>query len=173
MLSTLTKYTVMLLLLSACGGKVTPSALPPSEAASSGPSPAAAASPPAEATPPTVVALRLADSRYGKIIVDGPGRALYLFDADRSTVSTCYTACATAWPPFVMTQPPTAGPGLAQALTSTTTRNDGSKQVTYNGHPLYYYIGDAGPGQVNCQAVVEFGGGWYVLDGQGNKISSA
>ena len=173
MLSPLAKYTVMLLLLSACGGQVTHAALPPSQAASSAPSDAAAPSPPAEASPPTVVTLRLADSRYGKIIVDGPGRALYLFDADRSPVSTCYTACATAWPPFVMTQPPTAGLDLAQALTSTTTRNDGSKQVTYNGHPLYYYIGDAGPGQVNCQAVVEFGGGWYVLDGQGNKISRA
>lgn len=167
------KYTVVLLLLSACGGQATHAAPLPSKTASSARSPAGTASPSARATPSTPVTLKLADSRYGKIIVDGSGRALYLFDADRGPLSTCYTDCATAWPPFIATQAPTAGPDLTQALTSTTTRNDGSKQVTYNGHPLYYYIGDPGPGQVNCQAVVEFGGGWYVVDGQGNKISRA
>ena len=105
--------------------------------------------------------------------MDASGRALYLFDADKDPTSTCYRACAAAWPPFMVTQAPTAGPGLAQTLTSTTVREDGSRQVAYNDHPLYYYIGDPSPGQVNCQAVVEFGGGWYVVDAKGNKISQA
>src|SRR5215472_5122948 len=110
------KYTAVLLLLSACGGQPTHTAPLPSQGASSTPSPAAVASPAAEPTPSTLVTLQLADSRYGRIIVDGSGRALYLFDADRSEASTCYAACVTAWPPLIATQPPTAGPNLAQAL---------------------------------------------------------
>ena len=166
-------FALVLMVLSSCGGQANHAAPLPSKA-SSAPAPvAAAASPSAQASQSGPVTLQLANSRYEKIIVDGSGRALYLFDADRSQVSTCYAACATAWPPLIATQPPTAGPNLAQALTSTTARTDGSQQVTYNGHPLYYYIGDHAPGEVNCQAVVEYGGGWYVVDGQGNKISKA
>ncbi len=163
-------YTILLLLVGACGGQATHAAPPPSQVVSSTPSLTTPARPSTEATTSTPVTIKLADSRYGRIIVDGSGRALYLFDADRGPTPTCYTACAAAWPPFMTTQAPTAGPELTQALTSTTVRNDGSRQVTYNGHPLYYYIGDHRPGEVNCQAVVEFGGGWYVLDGQGNKV---
>lgn len=166
-------YPILLMLVGACGGQATHAAPPRSHVPSSTPSLTAPASPSAEATASTPVTIKLADSRYGRIIVDGSGRALYLFDADKGPTSTCYTACGAAWPPFIVAQAPTTGPDLAQALTSTTVRNDGSRQVTYNGHPLYYYIGDPGPGQVNCQAVVEFGGGWYVVDGQGNKISRA
>src|SRR5712692_8075007 len=99
------------------------------------------------------------------------GRTLYLFTADVGAVPRCYNACATAWPPFVLTHPPTAGPGLEQSKIATATRTDGAIQVTYNGHPLYYYAGDHAPGEIKCQAVVEFGGGWYVVDGQGNQIT--
>ena len=167
-------FAFVLLVLSACGGQATHAGLLPSHATSSAPAPeTAAASPSAQPSQSGPVTLQLADSRYGKIVVDGSGRALYLFDADRSPVPTCYSACATAWPPLIVTYPPTAGPDLAQALTSTTARTDGSHQVIYNGHPLYYYIGDHGPDEVNCQAVVEYGGGWYVVDRQGNKISKA
>ena len=167
-------FAFVLLVLSACGGQATHAAPLPSQAASSAPAPVtAAASPSAQPSQSGPLTLQLADSRYGKIVVDGSGRALYLFDADRSPVSTCYGACATAWPPLIETHPPTAGPDLAQALTSMTARTDGSQQVTYNGHPLYYYVGDRGPGEVNCQAVVEYGGGWYVVDRQGSKISKA
>ncbi len=164
------RYAILLLLVGACGEQATHAASPPSQVATSTPSLTAPASPSAEATASTQVTIKLADSRYGRILVDASGRALYLFDADKGPMSTCYTACAAAWPPFIVTQAPAAGPDLAQALTSTTVRNDGSRQVTYNGHPLYYYTGDHGPGEVNCEAVVEFGGGWYVVDGQGNRV---
>ncbi len=113
----------------------------------------------------------MAESRYGKIIVDVSGRALYLFDADRGAAS-CYDACASAWPPLLAVQAPGAGPSLDQALISTTARKDGSKQVAYNGHPLYYYAGDRNPGEIKCQAAVEYGGGWYVVDGRGDKITA-
>ncbi len=162
--------TILLMLAGACGGQATQAAPPPSQVATSTPSLGAPASPSTEATASTSVTIKLADSRYGRIIVDGSGRALYLFDADKAPTSTCYTACAAAWPPLIVTKAPTVGPDLAQALTSTTVRNDGSRQVTYNGHPLYYYTGDHSPSEVNCQAAVEFGGGWYVLDSQGNRI---
>lgn len=160
-----------LLLVSACGAQSTPTAsVPSTPVASSLPSPTAAAAQPAAATPAPPPTLLLASSRYGRILTDGSGRTLYLFDADRTPTSTCYTACASAWPPLLTSQEPTAGPDLDQALVSTTTRNDGSKQVIYNAHPLYYFAGDPKPGDINCQAVNEFGGGWFVVDGRGNKI---
>ena len=162
------RYAVLLLALSACGGQATRPAPPPSQPTPAARSPAAPASPAPTASVP--VSIQLAESRYGRIIVDGSGRALYLFDADTDERSTCYTACAAAWPPFITSQTPVAGPDLAPALTSTTVREDGARQVTYNRHPLYFYVGDRRPGEVNCQAAVEYGGGWYVLDGQGNRI---
>ena len=134
------------------------------------PSAPAGVTPVPVATPTVPVNLTIADSRYGKVLVNGSGRVLYLFSADRGGVSSCYTACATAWPPFLVTQAPPAGPALNGALASTTMRNDGTQQATYNGHPLYFYVGDRSPGEIKCQAVVEFGGGWYVVDGQGNEI---
>jgi predicted lipoprotein with Yx(FWY)xxD motif len=67
---------------------------------------------------------------------------------------------------------PIAGQDLSQSLIATAKRTDGSTQVTYNGHLLYYYVGDRSPGEIKCQAAVEYGGGWYVLDLHGNKIST-
>lgn len=163
--------TVALLLVSACGTQSTPAvSVPSTPVASLPPSPTAVPTQSAAATPAPPLTLSLASSRFGKILTDGSGRTLYLFDADRTPTSTCYTACASAWPPLLMSQQPTVGPDLDQALVSTTTRNDGSKQVIYNAHPLYYYAGDPNPGDINCQAVNEFGGGWFVVDSRGNKI---
>jgi len=154
-------------LVGACGAAAPPTPSPsPSTAQASVP-----ATPSAAPTPTPAPDLLLADSRYGKILFDGSGRTLYLFTADGGAVPRCYNACATAWPPFVLTHPPTAGPGLEQSKVATATRTDGAIQVTYNGHPLYYYAGDHAPGEIKCQAVVEFGGGWYVVDGQGNQIT--
>ena len=84
----------------------------------------------------------------------------------------CYGPCAAAWPPLSTTTAPVSGPDLSQALIATASRSDGSAQVTYNGHPLYYYIGDRAAGEIKCQAAFEYGGGWYVVDAQGNKIST-
>jgi predicted lipoprotein with Yx(FWY)xxD motif len=163
--------TASLLVLGSCGAPTSGGSAPsPSAAAVS--SASGAASPAATPSRAVPISLALADSRYGRIIVDGSGRALYLFDADHGPVSTCYNACASAWPPFLLTESPTVGSELAPALASTTTRKDGFQQVTYNGHPLYYYVGDRSPGEVRCQAAVEFGGGWYVIDGLGNRITA-
>lgn len=120
-------------------------------------------------------ALDVQTSRFGQVLVDGQGRALYLFAADKTKDSTCYDACAKAWPPFLADRGATvdAMQGVSASLAGTTTRTDGSVQVTYNGHPLYYFEGDTKPGEINCQAVVNFGAAWYVVDPSGNAITKA
>lgn len=116
--------------------------------------------------------LSVANSRYGKIIVDGSGRTLYLFDIERDHMPACNSACAIAWPPLLAPAGVATSLELDQALIATAVRNDGSLQLAYNGHPLYYYAGDHSAGEIKCQAVIEFGGGWYVIDAQGSKIST-
>jgi len=96
---------------------------------------------------------------------------LYLFTADKGATSTCYGACAAAWPPYLVDQTPSVEPGLDPGLVSTTVRTDGTRQVTYNDHPMYYYAGDHNPGEVKCQAAVEYGGTWFVVDEHGNAIT--
>ena len=115
--------------------------------------------------------MRVSPTAYGGALVDQRGFALYLFTHDRSAASTCYGACASAWPPFVVAKRPlAAGPGARQGLLGTVRRADGRLQVTYAGHPLYYYVDDKRPGQVLCQAVTEFGGTWLVVAPNGQAV---
>lgn len=106
----------------------------------------------------------------GQRLVDGSGRTLYLFEADTSTMSTCSGACAQSWPPFVTTGAPQVGAGMNQALVGTTTRSDGAKQVTYNGHPLYYFAGDTQAGDTKGENLHAFGADWYVVSPAGDKV---
>ena len=113
----------------------------------------------------------MAGTAYGPALVDRRGFALYLFTHDRSAASSCYGACAAAWPPYVVTgRPSAAARGAHARLVGSVRRRDGRLQVTYAGHPLYYYVGDRRPGQVLCQAVAEFGGTWYVVAPDGQAI---
>jgi predicted lipoprotein with Yx(FWY)xxD motif len=161
------RLTLLALLLIACGTPAkSVAATPTSTPLASTPAQSPAPSP----SPPDT--LSVAASRYGRIIVDGHGRTLYLFDAERSTTPKCYGACAGAWPPLLVNMAPVAGGGLSEALIATVARSDGSMQVAYNGHALYLYAGDRAPGEIKCQAVVEYGGGWFVVDAQGNKITT-
>ena len=114
--------------------------------------------------------LKVIDSDYGRILADGRGRALYLFTSDRGRGSSCSGDCATAWPPYIVKSKPTAVAGAKPGLVGTTRRSDGKLQATYAGHPVYYYEGDRSPGEVNCQAAVEFGGYWYVLRSNGKAV---
>ena len=115
--------------------------------------------------------LKLRDTRFGRILVDGKGRALYLFTREGSTRSRCYGQCAVAWPPFYARGRLRAGSGLDQGKLGSSRRRDGRRIVTYNGHPLYYYVSDTKPGQVTCHNVVEFGGTWLVVNPEGNAVS--
>jgi predicted lipoprotein with Yx(FWY)xxD motif len=85
----------------------------------------------------------------GTALVDGTGRALYLFEADTGTTSTCTGACAQVWPQLLTSGPAPVATGAAQAsLVGTSPRSDGTRQITYDGHPLYYFAGDKAPGDV-------------------------
>jgi predicted lipoprotein with Yx(FWY)xxD motif len=107
----------------------------------------------------------------GTALVDGAGRALYLFEADQGSTSACTGPCAQVWPPLLANGTSPATTGAAQAsLVGTSMRADGSRQVTYNGHPLYYFAGDTAPGDVKGQGIHNFGGGWYVVTPAGDKI---
>ncbi len=115
--------------------------------------------------------LTVRSTRYGRILFDGRGRALYAFTRDRrGGRSRCYGACAKAWPVYFAKGRALAGKGVRQSLIGTTRRRDGRRQITYNGRPLYYYVGDKSPGQILCQNVNEFGGTWLVVHPNGQLV---
>lgn len=115
------------------------------------------------------ITIRAANTRFGKILVDGSGRTLYLFTADRGKTSRCYGACAAAWPVAYAKGTPRAGAGVRRSLLGRTKRRDGRFQVTYNGQPLYYYVSEPA-GQVLCQNVSGFGGLWLVVKPNGAAV---
>ena len=131
------------------------------------------AAPSASSSTAVTIGLLSASGIPGKFLVDGKGRSLYLFEADKSTTSTCTGACAAAWPPVTASAMPMAGGGVSQSLLGTTKRADGTEQVTYNGHPLYYFAADTGAGMVKGQGSKQFGAGWYVLNAKGSKIDTS
>jgi predicted lipoprotein with Yx(FWY)xxD motif len=114
--------------------------------------------------------VKTAKSKFGKIIVDGKGRTLYLFEKDRRGHSACSGGCAAYWPPLMTTAKPVAGAGVKKSLLGTIRRSNGKKQVTYNGHPLYRFVQDTRAGQTKGQDTHFFGGGWYVISPSGKKI---
>lgn len=165
--------------LAACGGAASSTIASAKPAAATVPATAPTASAPPRpdsnsgsgATTATAsAALSANSSRYGKVLFDGDGRALYTFAPDRAQTSTCYGACAAAWPPFTVNRAPKAGVGVRHGLLGTTRRKDGSLQVTYAGHPLYYFTGDRQPGQITCQNVSSFGGLWLVINPNGTPV---
>jgi predicted lipoprotein with Yx(FWY)xxD motif len=114
------------------------------------------------------VAVRSSD--LGKILVDGSGRTVYLFEKDKGSRSACSGACAASWPPVTVSGTPKPGPGISAKLLGTTRRSDGTMEVTYAGHPLYRYSGDAKAGDTNGEGSTAFGAAWYTLDGAGKKV---
>jgi predicted lipoprotein with Yx(FWY)xxD motif len=131
-----------------------------------------AATTPAPATGASgTAAVALAKSKLGRILVDGKGQTLYLFEADTGSSSMCNGACATAWPPLTTTGRPTAGPGVSAAKLGTTRRSDGTTEITYNGHPLYTFVGDHAPGQTVGQGSHALGAEWAVVSAAGSKLA--
>jgi predicted lipoprotein with Yx(FWY)xxD motif len=109
----------------------------------------------------------------GAFLTDGSGRAVYLWAKDGKDSSACSGACAGAWPPVTTTGAVAASGGVNQADLSTITRSGGAKQVVYDGHPLYYFSGDSGPGQVNGQGSDGFGAKWWLVGPAGTSITAA
>ena len=157
------------LMLAACGssgGSSAPQTSPPGATASPSASSPAAAPEGGAAT----VSLKPVKDIEDPALVGPDGKTVYLFEGDKNGKPTCAGACTQFWPPVTASGMPTAGSGLNKSLLGTVKRADGSTQVTYAGHPLYYYSGDAGPGTALGQGMSAFGAEWYVLNAKGSKI---
>lgn len=170
-------FTACGLLVAGCGsdsGAEAPPAPTSSTTASlsSRPSPTGSTSPSDTPAPPTTPAvsgtgIKIAASDFGAILFDSTGQAIYLFDKEKSPISACYGPCAQAWPPVLTKGAPAALGGVKRSLLGTTTRTDGTTQVTYGGHPLYYYAHE-GKNVVKCHNVAGFGGLWLVVTQAGD-----
>jgi predicted lipoprotein with Yx(FWY)xxD motif len=150
---------VSALVLAACGGS--------SYGGSNSPSTSAGATPGAASATPIITAK---SGSLGTILTDAKGRTLYLWDADHGAMSTCNGECAQDWPPLTTKAAPKAGAGVKASLLGTSTRSDGTKEVTYAGHPLYYYAGDTAPGQTTGQGSAAFGAPWWVVTPGGKAL---
>ena len=106
----------------------------------------------------------------GKILVNSQGRTLYLFQKDSGTTSECTGACAANWPPLRAKGSPAIGSGANAALLASTMRSDGSRQITYNNHPLYTFVKDTKAGDTNGEGLTAFGGTWYAISPAGNQV---
>jgi predicted lipoprotein with Yx(FWY)xxD motif len=163
-----TTVAVVVTLLTAACGSTTSSTASASPSASPISSPVASPSPSPAATGATIAVAT--DAKLGQILVDGKGMTVYLFVADKSTTSTCYSSCAQYWPPVLTTGAPQAGSGAQASLLGTTKRTDGKIEVTYAGHPLYHFVQDKQAGQTTGQGVDGFGGLWWVISPAGAAI---
>ncbi|HLH81707.1 MAG TPA: hypothetical protein VKV38_00425 [Trebonia sp.] len=123
--------------------------------------------------PAAAAVIKTATGPAGTYLTDKAGRAVYLFMADSRDKSTCSGACAAAWPPVTVNGTVTAAGGAMASDLGTITRSGGAKQVTYDGHPLYYFAGDSGPGQTNGQGVNGFGARWWLVAPSGTAITTA
>lgn len=114
---------------------------------------------------PKVVA---AESDFGLVLFDDTGQAIYVFDVEGDSRPRCYGACAVAWPPVLTDGAPIAGERVEETLLGTTRRSDGTTQVTYAGHPLYFYAHE-GKNEVECHDVFLNGGTWYAVQPDGDR----
>ena len=122
-----------------------------------------------EATSQGAATVAVRDSELGPVLVDRQGMTLYLFEKDRAGESACYGACASDWPPLIASGDPAAGEGAEAGELGTVQRRDGSEQVTYAGHPLYYFAGDEAPGDTNGHGLDGYGAEWYALTPAGDR----
>lgn len=179
MLQRLAALGGVLLLVSACGTSSSPST-GGSGPASTAPSPTAESTEPdpsptsptsgREPEPPGSrpgTRIRVADSEFGPMLFAPSGQAIYLFDKEEGPRAECYGACAADWPPVLTDGEPRGVRGARPGLLGTTERRDGSLQVTYGGHPLYFYAHEE-PWQVLCHDFVEYGGTWFVVQPDGD-----
>ena len=179
--SPMLKATVFLgmtaLLVAGCASKKASSGTPTPAAAATT---AAAAAAPASAAPaggsgaaaapagPATVAAKT--GALGTYLVDGSGKSLYLYTPDTSTASTCYGQCVAFWPALLTNGAPQAGSGATASMLGTSPRTDGTTQVTYNGHPLYYFKGDKAAGDTSGQGKE---GTWFLVAPAGTQIAAA
>lgn len=146
------------LLLAACGGSSTTTGTPSSGASSANSTSQAAK-------------VETHSGDVGTFLTDGSGRTLYVFAADHGATSTCTGACASAWPPLTTMGTPAASGQAKASMLGTISRGGGAKQVTYAGHPLYYFAGDHAAGDTTGQGSSGFGAKWWVVSPAGTPIT--
>jgi predicted lipoprotein with Yx(FWY)xxD motif len=163
---------VVAVAIAGCGGDDSSSSSTGSSAGGGGAYGAPASTPTTTKAPSAAAAgVGVASHGVGTMLVDAQGRTLYLFKADTSSTSTCDGECAQGWPPLTTDGAPKAASGAQAKLLGTSKRSDGTMQVTYAGHPLYHFSGDAAAGQLNGQAVNAFGALWYAVGPDGTAIT--
>ena len=143
-----------------------------SASSTSAAAPAASSSPAASAST-TATVIKTTAGSTGAFLTSSSGRAIYLWVKDGKNMSACNGACAGAWPPVTTTGSVTAGSGVTASDLGTITRSGGTKQVTYDGHPLYYFSGDSAAGQTSGQGSDGFGAKWWLVSPAGTQITSA
>jgi predicted lipoprotein with Yx(FWY)xxD motif len=165
--------TAAVVLLAGCGSSSTSS----TSSAASAPSSAAHSTPAPTTTAASAASGELVVTKHGKlgtILAAGPKKlTVYLWEGDKSPASSCTGACAKAWPPVTTDGAPTAAGSAVTADLGTITRSDGSKQVTYKGHPLYFFEKDGDAGDAYGQGSKAFGADWYVLKPSGSKVDES
>jgi predicted lipoprotein with Yx(FWY)xxD motif len=120
------------------------------------------------------VTVQVKKGKLGPILAVGPNRlTVYLFEADKGTASACTGACAKLWPPVTTAGAPVAAAGAVSADLGTVARADGTKQVTYKGHPVYFFAKDGDAGDSYGEGVKAFGAEWYVMRPNGSKVDES
>jgi len=160
------------LAIAGCGGSKKTATTAASTAASApAQSTTASTSSSAEGAPETI---GTKPSKLGTILAAGPKRmTVYLFEGDKGTSSSCNEACAATWPPVQPGSAAVAGGRARGAELGVITRPDGTKQVTYKGHPLYFYSRDGDQGDAYGEGIKSFGASWYVLKPSGEKLDTS
>jgi predicted lipoprotein with Yx(FWY)xxD motif len=158
-------------LVAACGGGTNSASASSTTAATSAPTTTTTTTTTGPAASGSALELKTAKGAPGIWLTDSAGRTLYLYTKDKGTTSVCYSTCAQNWPPLTTTGPVTiTGQYTVPSDLGTTARTDGTQQVTYGGHPLYYFKGDTAPGQTNGQGV---GGIWYLIGPIANVMTGS
>jgi predicted lipoprotein with Yx(FWY)xxD motif len=159
---------VVMLVIAACAPAAAPAA--PVQASAAAANVAASSSATSSAAPAAAgpVVLQVAtNDKLGKFLADDKGMTLYMYTKDTKDTSNCYDKCAQAWPPLLQSDKPTVKDGVDASLLGTTTRKDGTIQVTYAGMPLYYFFKDKAAGDVTGQKNNDV---WYVVAPDGSVI---
>ncbi len=159
-------------IIAGCGSASSSSS---SSATTAAPAAASSTSSTATAAPAAAGGQQIAAAKGsgGMYLTGAHGRAVYLWVADTGGKSACSGACAQAWPPVETKGKPTGGAGVTASDLGTITRSDGSQQVTYKGHPLYYFIADRSAGEIKGEGSNSFGAKWWLVSPAGAAITKS
>ena len=161
------------LLVAACGSSTSSSPASTSTSTTTGAGSASAPAATGSEAAARTVSIATAAGPHGTFLAGAGGRALYLWDGDHGARSSCSGACAQAWPPLLAKSAPHARGAVRASDLGTITRAGATRQVTYKGHPLYYFAGDTGAGTTAGQGSSEFGAKWWLVGPAGSAITAS